>query len=174
MTHRNIGFLEARKTVEKLSRPWRSNPAFSSGAESPRGHIKINMRKFAPLKTPGRRREGDNIETSESNEAPNQPIGWNPGRRQWKMTTNNSRTQISEPTPSDVEKRNNSKDQAVLEKSLDELEPIQTKDEVKNVLVMIINLVINSGDVEAMIRHLWKAIELQEQHYNEIKRESTN
>jgi hypothetical protein len=27
-------FLEARKIVEKWSQPWRSNPAFSSGAES--------------------------------------------------------------------------------------------------------------------------------------------
>jgi hypothetical protein len=34
-----------------------------------------------------------------------------------------------------VEKRNSSKDQTVLEKSLDELESMQMEDEVKNVLV---------------------------------------
>jgi hypothetical protein len=37
MAHRNVGFLEARKIVEKWSQPWRSNPVFSLGAESPRG-----------------------------------------------------------------------------------------------------------------------------------------
>jgi hypothetical protein len=37
---------------------------------------------------------------------------------------------------------------------------------VKNVLVTIINLVINSVDAKAMVRHLWKAIELRGQHYN--------
>jgi hypothetical protein len=45
---------------------------------------------------------------------------------------------------------------------------------IKNVLVMIINLVINSGDAKAMVRHLWEAIKLQEKHYNKIKQESTN
>jgi hypothetical protein len=50
----------------------------------------------------------------------------------------------------------------VLEKSLDELGSIQMEDEVKNVLVTIINLVINSWDAKAMVRHLWKAIELHE------------
>jgi hypothetical protein len=48
------------------------------------------------------------------------------------------------------------------------------EDEVKNVLVTIINLVRNSGDAEAMVRHMWKAVELHEQHYNKIKRESMN
>jgi hypothetical protein len=62
----------------------------------------------------------------------------------------------------------------VLEKSLDELECIQMEDEVKNVLVTIINLVINSGDAKAMVGHLWKAVELHEQHYNNIQPESTN
>jgi hypothetical protein len=52
------------------------------------------MRNFPPLKTPRRRKEWDNIERSESNKAPNQPIGWNPKRRQWKMTTDDSRTQF--------------------------------------------------------------------------------
>jgi hypothetical protein len=47
------------------------------------------------------------------------------------------------------------------------------KDEVKNVLVTIINLVINSGDTKVMVGHLWKAVELHEQHYNKIQREST-
>jgi hypothetical protein len=60
----------------------------------------------------------------------------------------------------------------VLEKSLDELESIQMKDKVKNELVTIINLVLNSRDAKAMVGHLWKAVELHEQHYN--KRESTN
>jgi hypothetical protein len=45
------------------------------------------------------------------------------------------------------------------------------EDEVKNVLVTIIHLVINSGDTKAMVRHLWKAAELHEQHYNKIQRE---
>jgi O-acetylhomoserine/O-acetylserine sulfhydrylase-like pyridoxal-dependent enzyme len=69
---------------------------------------------------------------------------------------------------------NSSKDQTVLEKSLEELESIQTEDEVKNVLVTIINLVINSGDAKAMVRHPWKTVELHEQHNNKIQRESTN
>jgi hypothetical protein len=70
--------------------------------------------------------------------------------------------------------RKSSKDQTVLEKSLDKLESIQIEDEVKNVLVMIINLVINSGNAKAMVRHLWKAVELHKQHYNKIQQESTN
>jgi hypothetical protein len=37
-----------------------------------------------------------------------------------------------------------------------------------------INLVINSGDAKAMVRHLWKDVKLHEQHYNEIQGESTN
>jgi hypothetical protein len=56
----------------------------------------------------------------------------------------------------------------VLEESLEELESIQTADGVKNVFVTIINLVINSGDVKAIVRHLWKAVELHEQYYNEL------
>jgi hypothetical protein len=59
-------------------------------------------------------------------------------------------------------------------KSLDELEYILMEDEVKNLLVMIINLVINSGDAKAMARHLWKAVELHEQYYNRIQWESTS
>jgi pyruvate-formate lyase len=93
------------------------------------------------------------------------------GRGQWKMITDNSRTHISEPSSNKTEKRNISKDQTVLEKSLDELESIQTEDEVKNVLVTIINLVIHSRDAKAVVRNLWKAIELHEQHYNIIQRE---
>jgi hypothetical protein len=81
------------------------------------------------------------------------------------MTTDNIRTQISEPSRSNVENRNSSKDQTVLEKSLDELESIQMEDEVKNVLI---NLVINSGDAKAMVRHLWEAVELLEQYYNKF------
>jgi hypothetical protein len=90
------------------------------------------------------------------------------------MTMDNSRTQTSEPRRSQtaepspnnvlVHKRNSSKYQTVLEKSLDELESIQKEDKVKNILVTIINLVINSGDANAMVRHLWKAIKLLEQH----------
>jgi hypothetical protein len=106
--------------------------------------------------------------------APSQLIGWNPGRRQWKMSTDNSRAQISEQSPSSVEKTNSLEDQRVLEKSLEELEPIQMENEVKNVLVTIINLVINSGDAEAMVRRMWKAVQLHEQYYNTIKQESTN
>jgi hypothetical protein len=90
------------------------------------------------------------------------------------MTIDNSKTEISETRAKNVEKRNSSKDQTGLEKSLGELESIQVEDEVKSVLVTIINLVINSGDAKATVRHLWKAVELHEQHYNKIKRESTN
>jgi hypothetical protein len=90
------------------------------------------------------------------------------------MTTDISRTQIFEPSPSNVEKRNSSKDQTVLEKSSDELRSIQMEDEVNNVLVAIINLVINSGNAKAMVRHVWKAGELLEQHYNQIQQESTS
>jgi U3 small nucleolar RNA-associated protein 14 len=112
------------------------------------------MRNFPPLKTPRRRREWDNIETSESNEAPGQTIGWNTGRGQWKMITDNSRIQISEQSPCNIEKRNISKDQIMLEKSLDELKSIQMEEEVKNVPVTLISLVVNSGDAKAMVRHL--------------------
>jgi hypothetical protein len=101
-------------------------------------------------------------------------MGWNPRRREWQMTTDNSRTQISEPSPSNVEKRNNSKDQTVLEKSVEELKSIQMEGEVKNVLVTIIKLVINPGYAKAVMRHLWKAVQLYEQHYNKIQREPTN
>jgi transcription initiation factor TFIIIB Brf1 subunit/transcription initiation factor TFIIB len=97
---------------------------------------------------PRRRKEWDNIEARESNKAPSQPIGWNPARSQLKMNTDNSRTQTSEPSSSDVEKRNSSKDQAVLEKFLDELESIPMKDEIKNILVTIINLMINPGTLK--------------------------
>jgi hypothetical protein len=62
----------------------------------------------------------------------------------------------------------------VLEKSVDELESIQMDDEVKNILMTIINLVINSRDVEAVVRHMWKAVKLHEQHYNKVQQESTN
>jgi hypothetical protein len=48
------------------------------------------------------------------------------------------------------------------------------EDEVKNVLVTIIKLPINSGDAKSMVRHLWKAIKIHEQHYHKIQRESTN
>jgi hypothetical protein len=49
--------------------------------------------------------------------------------------------------------RSSSKDQTVLEKSLDELESAETVDEVKNVLVTMINLVTNSGEAKSMVRH---------------------
>jgi hypothetical protein len=90
------------------------------------------------------------------------------------MITDNSRTQISETSLKRTEKRNSSKSQRVLEKSLDELETIQIEDEVKNVLETIINLVINSVDNKVMVRHLWKTVELHEQHYNKIQQATTN
>jgi hypothetical protein len=65
-------------------------------------------------------------------------------------------------------KGNSSKDQTVLEKSLEEPEFINIEDEAKNVLVTIIHLVINSGEAKAMVRHLWKAVELREQHYKKL------
>jgi hypothetical protein len=71
MAHRNVGFLEAWKIVEKWSQPWRSNPAFSLGAESFRGYVE----ELPPLKTPRTRMEWDNTETGESSKAPSQPIG---------------------------------------------------------------------------------------------------
>jgi hypothetical protein len=46
------------------------------------------------------------------------------------------------------------------------------EDEVKNVSVTVINSVVNVvnfGDAKAMVRHLWKAVGLHEQHYNEIQ-----
>jgi hypothetical protein len=162
------------KIVEKWSQPWRLNPAFSSGAGNLQGYIEPNMSNFPILKTPRRLRVWDNTETIESNKDLSQPTEWNPGGRQRKMTTNNSRTLISEPSPNNVEKRNSSKEQTVLEKFLDELESIQTEDEVKNVLVTIMNLVINSGDIKGMVRYLWKAVKLREQLYNKIQWESTN
>jgi hypothetical protein len=124
------------------------------------------MRNFPLLKTPRRRREWNNIETSESSKAQSQPIGG-----QWKLITDNSKTQFSDRNSNKTEVRPRSQDQTVLEKSLDELESIQMEDEVKNVLVTI---VIISGDPKAMVGHLWKAVELHEQHYNKIQRESTN
>jgi hypothetical protein len=63
------------------------------------------------------------------------------------------RTQISNTSPRNVEKRNSSKDQTVVEKALDELESIQMEDKVKDGLVMIINSVINSRDSKAMVIH---------------------
>jgi hypothetical protein len=93
----------------------------SSDAESLQGYIEPNMSNFPILKMPRRLRAWDNTETSESNKAQSQQIGWNSGRWQWKMTTDNSRIQILEPTPNNIEKRNISKDQTVFEKSLDEL-----------------------------------------------------
>jgi hypothetical protein len=93
---------------------------------------------YQRAETPRRRREWDNVETSESSKTPSQPIGWNPVRGQWKMITDNSKTQISEPNSNKTEKRNSSKDQTVLEIYLDELEYFQMGDVVKNVLVMII------------------------------------
>jgi hypothetical protein len=125
MAHRNVGFLEARKIIENGSQPWWSNLAFSLGADNIRAYAEPNTRNVTLLKTPRKQREWDNIETNEISNAPSQPIGWNPGRRQWKMIMDNSRTQISEPCSNKTEKRNSSKDQTVLEKSLDELESIQ-------------------------------------------------
>jgi hypothetical protein len=64
------------------------------------------------------------------------------------MITDNRRTQISEPSSNKTEKRNSSKDKTVSEKSLDELESIQMEDEMKNILVTIFSLVINSRDAK--------------------------
>jgi biopolymer transport protein ExbD len=80
------------------------------------------------------------------------------------MTTDNSWTQISEPSPSNVEERKSSKDQTVLEKSLDDLESIQMEDEVKNFTGDDNQLVIISRDAKAMVRHVWKAVDLHEQN----------
>jgi hypothetical protein len=115
------------------------NPAFSLGAESPRGYAEPNTRNLPLLKTPRRRREWNNVEISESNKAPNQPRVW-----------------------TETEIRNSSKDRIALENSLEKLESIQMEDEFKKVLVTIFSLVINSGDAKAMVRHLWKAVELRE------------
>jgi hypothetical protein len=90
--------------VEKWSQSWRSHPAFSSAAESLQGYVEPKARNLPILKRQEDERCG--INRSKSNKAPSQLLRWNPGRRQWKMTTDNSRTQISEPSPSTVEKRN--------------------------------------------------------------------
>jgi hypothetical protein len=123
------------------------------------------VRNFPLLKTPRRQREW---ETSEISKAPSQPIGWNPGRGQWKMITDNSKTQTSEPNSNKTEKRNSYKDQRVSEKSLDDLESIQMEDEVKNILMTIINLVINSGDAKAVeSRRASRTILQQKFNWNE-------
>jgi hypothetical protein len=122
------------------------------------------MRNFPFLKMPRIRTEWGNIETNESSKAPWQPIGWNPGVGQWKMITENSRLKYLNQIQT-TEKRKSSKDQTVIEKSVEELESIQTDDELKNVLVTIINLVINSGDAKAMVGHLSKTVELHGQHH---------
>jgi hypothetical protein len=80
------------------------------------------------------------------------------------MIADNSRSQISEQSSKKTEKWNSSKDQAVLKKTLDEFKIFQIEDEDKNVLVMIINLLINSGNAKAVVRHPWKDVELHEQH----------
>ena len=85
MAHRNVGFFEARKIVEK----W-SSPAFPVGAGSHRGYAELNLRNFPVLKTPSRRKEWDIFESREYNKVPNQTIGWNQERRQWKMNTDSS------------------------------------------------------------------------------------
>jgi hypothetical protein len=41
------------------------------------------------------------------------------------MITGNNMTEISEPNSNKIEKRNSSKDQTMLEKSLDELDPFR-------------------------------------------------
>jgi hypothetical protein len=48
------------------------------------------------------------------------------------------------------------------------------EDKLKNELVTIINLVIDSGSAKAMVRHLLKAAELHEQDYSKFQRDSTN
>ena len=48
------------------------------------------------------------------------------------------------------------------------------EDDVKNVLLTIINLVIKFGDAKAMVRHMLKVVELHEQNYSKIRRESTS
>jgi hypothetical protein len=55
--------LEVRKIVEKLSQPWRSNPAFFSGAESLQGCVEPDMSNFPILKTPRTLRVLDKTET---------------------------------------------------------------------------------------------------------------
>jgi hypothetical protein len=138
------------------------------GVENFPGYVEPDMRNFPLLKMTRRRRELDNIETSESSKTPSQSIGWNPGRGQWKMISDTARLKISEPNSNKTEKRKSCKDQTVLEKPVEDVESIQMEDEVKNVLVMIINLVINSGDAKAVVTHLWKAAKLHDRHYNKI------
>jgi hypothetical protein len=81
---------------------------------------------------------------------------------------------MSEQSRSNVEKSNSSNNQIALVKSLDELQSIQMEDKFKNVLVTIINLVVHSGDSKPMVRHMWKSVQLHEQYYKKIQRESTN
>jgi sulfur relay (sulfurtransferase) DsrC/TusE family protein len=51
---------------------------------------------------------------------------------------------------------------------------IETEDEVKKILVTIVNLLINSGEVQAMIKHPWKVIEIHNQHYKKFNTNSPN
>jgi hypothetical protein len=46
MAYRNVGFLEARKIVEKWAQSRQSNPGFSSSVESRQGYDEPNMRNF--------------------------------------------------------------------------------------------------------------------------------
>jgi hypothetical protein len=131
------------------------------------------MRNFPTLKMPRKPRECSNIQTTESNKAPSQPIGWNPGRMHRKTTMDESRTQICEPNPNNERKERVQRPDIVRE-ILNLLGSIEMEDEVKNELVTIIKLVTNSGKAKAMVRHQWKAIEIHEQHYSKIQRDSTN
>jgi hypothetical protein len=104
MVHISVEFLEARKMVEKWSQPWRWNPAFSSGAENLRGYFETNMSNFAPFKMPRRRKEWDNIETSESIKSQASRSDGT-GEKAMKVVMDSSRTEISEPSPSNIEKK---------------------------------------------------------------------
>jgi hypothetical protein len=69
---------------------------------------------------------------------------------------------------------NSSKDQTVLEKSVHELGVHSDGGWNQERTVDNNQLSDELRDAKAMVRHLWKAVKLHEQHYNKIKRESTN
>jgi hypothetical protein len=79
MAHRNVGFLEARKIFENGHNPAGRILHSLQVLKISEGMLNLNMLNFPPLKMTIRQKEWGNTETSESNEAPSQQIGWSPG-----------------------------------------------------------------------------------------------
>jgi hypothetical protein len=123
MARRNVGFLEVRKFLKNFNNPGCRTLLSLQVLKSSKGTCDLPI-----LQTREDEGSGTTQNTNESNKPPSQPIGWNPRTRQWEVITDNKKTQISETSPSSVQKRNSSKDQTDLEKSLDEMESIEMED----------------------------------------------